>query len=118
MRGQNAALMQQIDVMPTIMDYLGYKKPFFAFGSSVFQPAELKFMAAKLSGIYSWISNGYQLKISGNNVIEAYRFPSDSLGKSNLVKGFDTIPDAKTAKKNWEAFVQTYNNALINNKMH
>jgi phosphoglycerol transferase MdoB-like AlkP superfamily enzyme len=117
-KGQNDNLMQQIDVMPSLLDYLGYNKPFFSFGSSIFQPSEPKFMAAKLSGIYSWINNGYQLKISDDKIIEAYKFPSDTLSKFNLAKGCDTIRDIKTAKKNWEAFVQIYNDALINNKMY
>jgi phosphoglycerol transferase MdoB-like AlkP superfamily enzyme len=118
MKGQNQTLMQQIDILPSILDYLGYGKPFFAFGNSVFQPSAPKFMAAKLSGVYNWISDGYQLKISGNQVLEAYQFPLDSLAKNNLAKGFDTIPAAKIAKRNWEAFVQTYNDALIYDKMH
>jgi len=116
--GRNETLMQQIDVMPSLLDYLGYNKAFFAFGSSVFRPAEPKFMAAKLSGVYNWINNGYQLKISDNKVIEAYKYPSDTLMKTNLAKDFDTLPNAASAKKNWQAFVQIYNDALINNKMY
>lgn len=116
-KGQNTTLMQQLDIMPSLLDYLGYNKPFYSFGNSVFQPSEPKFMAAKLSGVYNWINNGYQLKISEDKIIEAYKFPADTLGKLNLAKASDTSIDIKIAKKNWEAFVQTYNNALINNKM-
>jgi phosphoglycerol transferase MdoB-like AlkP superfamily enzyme len=117
LKGMNTTLMQQIDIQPSILDYLGYKKPFFSFGSSAFATNEPKFMAAKLSGIYNWVNEGYQLKISDNKIIEAYQYPLDSLGKNNLVNSVDTIKEAQKARKNWEAFVQIYNSALINNKM-
>jgi len=117
LKGINTTLMQQIDIQPGILDYLGYKKPFFSFGSSAFSANDPKFMAAKLSGIYHWINNGYELKISDNKIIEAYQYPLDSLDKNNLVKYADTMPEVQKSKRNWEAFVQNYNQALIHNKM-
>jgi len=118
LKGYNPVLTQQIDVMPTVLDYLGYRKPFFAFGNSAFRNDGLKFMAARLSDVYQWINNGYQLRISDGKVLEAYRFPADSLCRENLAKDLDRLPEARTSERNWKAFVQTYNNALINNRMY
>lgn len=117
LKRKDTTLMQQIDILPSLLDYLGYKKPFFSFGSSAFAKKEPKFIISKLSGIYNWINNGYQLKIAEDKIIEAYKYPADTLGQNNLVKCIDTLQDVQKAKKNWEAFIQIYNGALINNKM-
>ncbi|MBK7669695.1 MAG: LTA synthase family protein [Sphingobacteriaceae bacterium] len=34
--GTNGKTVQQIDILPTIMDYLNYDKPYYAFGESMF----------------------------------------------------------------------------------
>ncbi len=35
--GENNVITQHIDIMPSILDYLGYKNSFFSFGESVFK---------------------------------------------------------------------------------
>ena len=37
LRGVNSTITQHIDIMPSVLDYIGYSKPYFAFGESVFQ---------------------------------------------------------------------------------
>lgn len=37
LRGVNNTITQHIDIMPSVLDYIGYSKPYFAFGESVFQ---------------------------------------------------------------------------------
>ncbi|MEJ0056396.1 MAG: LTA synthase family protein [Bacteroidota bacterium] len=37
LQGSTRVISQQIDILPSVLDYLGYEKPFFAFGNSVFR---------------------------------------------------------------------------------
>lgn len=115
LHGYNDRLMQQIDVLPSLMDYLHYPDSFFSFGNSVFRKAAPRFVINRLSRVYNWIDDGCQALILDDSVLEAYRFPTDSLRKENIAgKGFQLNPESK---KLFQSFVQIYNQALVKNAM-
>lgn len=115
LRGYNHQLMQQIDVLPSLMDYLHYPDSIFCFGNSIFRPDAPRFVINRLSRVYNWINDGHQSFILDDSVLEAYAFPVDSLRKHNLSgNGFQLNP---TSKKIFQSFVQIYNQALIKNCM-
>jgi phosphoglycerol transferase MdoB-like AlkP superfamily enzyme len=61
LRGKNNMVAQQIDIVPTVLAYLHYKKPFFAFGENLLDnsvPHEA----------VSFINGNYQHR--GDHVIE------------------------------------------------
>lgn len=118
LKANNNTLIQHIDILPSVMDFLGYRGKFFAFGSSVFQPSEPHFFATKLSEVTEWINDGYLLKILDNKITGVYSFPEDTLEKNNIVVACDTIKNLRAARKKQEAFFQNFNDAVINNKMH
>lgn len=116
LKGENNTLMQQIDIMPSVLDYLHYDKPFFSFGNSVFRKQPARFVINQLSGVFHWINDGTQMVISEDKVQEVYAFPSDTLREINLLKQPNYHLDS-TSFKYWQAFIQVYNNAMIKNKM-
>jgi len=113
---RNNVLMQQMDIMPSILDYLHFDKPFFSFGNSVFRGLKSRFVINQLSGVYHWINAGNQMVITDDKVQEIYAFPSDSLRKHNLLKDRSFKVNLSSLKL-WQAFVQVYNQSLIENKM-
>lgn len=115
--GYNHTLIQQIDVLPSIMDYLHYPDSFFCFGNSVFRKSAPRFVINRLNRVYNWINNGHQSLILDDSVLDAYIFPGDSLREHNLAgtgKHFHLNPVSDTL---FRAFVQLYNQALIKNEM-
>lgn len=102
--------MQQIDIMPTVLDYLNYDKPYYSLGKSSFsnngQPAIYypgpDFYCTQDSFLYVFRNCTF---------IEKYNFKKDSfLAKNVLDKQRD-----KALEKFCTAFIQTYNRDVINN---
>ncbi len=105
---------QHIDILPSIMDYLGYQKSYFAFGESVFDKSKNGFAVNYMDQSYELIQDSfaYNLNLSDNSL---YNFTNDSTLQNNLIhKNPDTVSKMDKLLK---AIVQNYNHSLINNKM-
>ena len=88
-------LMQQTDIMPTLLDYLGIEVPAVCFGTSVFRNPDKGWQIAYGNGYY-------QLETQDGMAV---------LGEEKEeVIGFGDIEMLK-------AIVQQYNQRLINNQL-
>ena len=103
-KGTNENITQQIDVMPTILDIIGYNKPFFCFGKSAIN--EDSWAIRYINNEYLLIHNdGYLLSIG-----EKYNNFSDiDLEKKNSINQ-DKVNLLKAIK-------QKYGYSLLRNKM-
>lgn len=117
LKGSNDILLQQIDILPSVMQYLGYNKPFFSLGNSAFDSTAKRFVINDLSNIYEWIGGGYRLSIGNDTVNEAYNYPADKIGKYNIADSFYTQPDARETIQHWQALVQIYTQSMVENQM-
>ena len=91
---------QQIDIMPTILTYLGYDAPFFAYGRAL-QDNSSKPFVMNYNGNYQLLRNGERLFFDGQTAV-----PS-SEGHTSSAENLDFI----------KAFIQQYNNRLIDGKL-
>jgi phosphoglycerol transferase MdoB-like AlkP superfamily enzyme len=114
----DSIITQQIDIMPSILDYLNYPGSYFAFGNSVFDTinAKKRFAVVFNSDSYSFIDNNYIFQFDGNKAMELYKYTSDSLLKNNIIHIEKQTADKMEIKT--KAIIQTYQQSLINNKMH
>ena len=104
LQGKEEAIVQQIDIMPTALELLGYNKPFFAFGKS---------MSSKKSWAISFLQNQYSF-ITDNGILinkeENYQVFEDwNLTKETEIQENDL--------QKLKAIKQHYNNAMIENKL-
>jgi hypothetical protein len=104
LQGVNKNVVQQIDIMPTVLDLLNYNKGFFAFGKS---------MLTSESWALSYLANKYYF-ISENGFLinkgEDYQLFKDwDLTKKLEVKEEDI--------RKLKAIKQQYNKAMIENKL-
>ena len=101
---------QHIDIIPSVMDFLHYDQPYFAFGKSVFDTASSGYSISYLNGSYQYLSQGYS-------------FVLDSVSKNSFlpvakVQGkLISQPTEESLKQRTEAFIQNFNNAMIENRM-
>lgn len=110
----SSGVIQQIDLMPSILSYLNYNKPFFAFGENVFNPQRLNFSVYYNSG-YRWIENNYLLYFDGKRSKSLFDYKNDKLLEKNLL---DSEPEiAERMERHLKAFIQQYNNRLIRNQL-
>jgi phosphoglycerol transferase MdoB-like AlkP superfamily enzyme len=107
--------VQQTDILPSILDYLGYDKEFIAFGQSIFDPTPPHFAVSYLSGIYQLIQDGYVLKFNGEKDIAFYHIQNDSLLKNNLINRKDTLEQSMNILT--KAIKQQFDDRVMNNKL-
>ena len=106
---------QQIDIMPTVLRYLNYDEPFVAFGQDLSDTKNEHFAVNVLNNVYQLYMGDYLMQYNESDVISLYNFKKDSLLQHNL-KG--TLPEVeKKMLKKIQAFIQEYNNRMINNNL-
>jgi arylsulfatase A-like enzyme len=120
LRGASGSAGQQIDVLPTVLDYLGYQKPFFAFGESVLDPGKPHRAISFVNNIYQLAEGDYVLLFNGRRATAFYK--KGTLEVKKLTDSPEKIISPEEIKifrqmeKTIKAIVQTYNYCLINNR--
>lgn len=115
LKGAHQELTQQLDILPSVLDYLGYDNPFFAFGNSIFQQKNHPFVINQESGNFLWLMNNYLLESAGIRPKKLYDLGKDSMCYQNLLP--QQNPLAQQQLPYLKAFIQAYNTALIHNTM-
>ena len=115
LKGYHDGIAQQIDIMPTVLNYLGYDKPYITFGRDLLHtPVDQTFAVNYTNGVYQYVNGDYLLQFDGEKTIALYAFKTDSLLKNNLV---GTVPEQGQMEQNLKAIVQQYMERMNGNKM-
>lgn len=115
LKGMDSTITQQIDIMPSVLDYLHYSKPYFAFGNSVFDSTAQHFAINYNNSNYQLYEDYYTSGFSGNRITGLYYYKTDSLLENDLSLQKPEI--LKKMENRSKAIIQTYQQSLINNKM-
>jgi len=106
---------QQIDIMPTILSFLGYDEPFFAFGKDLLNDKE-DYTAINYSGnAFQMLWDSWLIQHNGSNTLAMFDRENDPLLKNNLIGKNDTIQYRMERKI--KAFIQQYNNRMVDNRL-
>lgn len=110
----NNRIVQQTDIMPSVLSYLGYNKPYFAFGKNVFTPQQENF-AINYNGGFQLFQDRYLLQLNGTQVAGLFDYQNDRLLEHNLVNEQPAL--VKGLEQKLKAFIQQYHNRLIQNQL-
>jgi Sulfatase len=105
---------QQIDILPTVMDMLGHREPFFAFGSSTLRLERPPAAVSQGSATWLLVDSRVQLRSDGANILW-----HDGVGSSWNPKE-KTVPNAfdmVTAHLLLQASIQQFNTHLLHRDM-
>jgi phosphoglycerol transferase MdoB-like AlkP superfamily enzyme len=120
LKGMDNTVAQQIDIMPTVLDYLGYPKPFFAFGESLLNSTSSHKAVCFVNGIYQLVEGDYVMLFNSKHVISFYNRNNqdENQGIDSPYSLSDTAQQIvfRNMEATIKAIVQTYNNCLINNR--
>ncbi len=116
LKGLDSTITQQIDIMPSVLDFLNYPSSYFAFGTSVFDTSTQHFALIYRSDVFQLIEDNYVLQFDGDKARDLFHYTSDSLLTNDLIIKEPEI-SLKMENKT-KAIIQTYQQSLINNKMH
>ena len=112
--GKINRVSQQADILPSVLDYLGYSGDFISFGSSVFDSAAPHFSICYYNGIYQLIKGNIALEFNGEKTIAAFDMIKDPLMEHPLDMG---DPDVRDAERFLKALIQSYNDRVIHNQL-
>lgn len=96
---------QQIDIMPTLLNYLGYPYPYIAFGKDLFRAGADAQWAMNWDRIPQYIWGDYLLQFDGQKATALYQYVEDPLLKNNLL-GQTSVEEEMTNRI--KAFIQTF----------
>jgi phosphoglycerol transferase MdoB-like AlkP superfamily enzyme len=116
LKGRSEAMVQQIDIMPSVLGYLHYDRPYLAFGRNVFDRTSTGYAFNFYNeNTYQLFRDDFLFQHDGQRPTGLFNFKSDPLLKENLLsKRPDLVGQLEPVTK---AFIQQYNNRLIDNKL-
>lgn len=111
---KNNQLFNQIDIMPTILDYIGYESSYYAFGNSAFT-SKKPFVINYISNTYHYLEDDYMINFVGEETVGLFNYKEDE------ILYYDSLPyyteKAKEMEIRLKKIIQRYNYDLIHNKM-
>ena len=113
--GRSHAIAQQIDIMPTVLSYLGYGKRYVAFGKDLLTTPEDETWAVNYNnGIYQYVQGDYVVQFDGQNVKGVYNIKDDWMLRTNL-KGKTTVEASMVRRL--KGIIQSYMDRIINDNL-
>ena len=107
-------IVQQIDILPTVLGLLGYPKEYLGFGIDVLNtPQEDTWAVNYLNGIYQYVKYDYVLQFDGTQTKAIYSL-SDRLMKTNL-KG--KVEKQTQMEQELKAIIQQYMERMTQNRL-
>jgi arylsulfatase A-like enzyme len=114
LRRIDSTVVQQTDVMPSVLSYLNYSGDIVAFGKNIFDSAQHN-TAAGFMNVFRWTQGNYVLEYNQGRTTGLYDYANDRLLKSDLKEIL--VPKRDSMEKKLKAFIQQYHNRLLEDKM-
>ncbi len=115
LKGMSNKIIQQIDIMPTVLNFLNYDKDYFAFGFDALSPRKDNFAINNNDGVFNFFQGNYLLLHDGTKALALYNIAKTNLSQDNLLNKEQAKADEM--EKLLKAFIQQYNNRMINNQL-
>ena len=110
-RGTSPAVMQQIDIMPTLLNLLGCNQPYIAFGIDILNtPPHDTWAVSYTNGVYQYVQGDSLLLFDGQKAVGLYNLADDPLLKHNRLTPSTTADHLK-------AIIQSYMQRMITNHL-
>ena len=111
--GKHEKNFQQIDILPSVLDYLGISTKTISYGKSYTSNED--FVVYYLDNIYHLIDGNYYLAFDGTKTLGLYNFKEDRLLKKNLL-AIET-EKAQSLENFIKAYIQSFNERMIDNNL-
>ena len=115
LRGIKNRIAQQIDIMPTVLNYLNYDEDYIAFGNNLLDDSGESFAFNTSGSTYHLYMKDHILEMIDNKPIGLFDYKNDIFLEKSLL-GKDSELQLQMEEK-MKAIIQTYNSRLIDNNM-
>ena len=114
--GVDTDLAQQIDIYPTILDMIGYKKPFRSWGRSLLDKKTSEpFVINSTGNLYQFMKGNYICTFDGKGATGFYD-KNDKALQHNLIQ--QRNPAMNALELNCKAFIQDYMDRVVDQKLY
>lgn len=112
--GEREAIAQQTDILPTMMNHLGYDRPYLAFGCDLLSAAPADTWAVNyINGVYQYVKGNRILQFDGIKAIGLYDIDDHRMERNLL--GSDPAEAALT--KELKAIIQQYMDRMLSDRL-
>ncbi len=108
-------IVQQIDIMPSVLGYLNFDEPYVAYGRNIFDESTEPFAFNYSDNVYQLFKGDHLLQFDGTKSIALYRFKTDLRLRNNLLKEESEV--AKELELKIKAMIQQYNNRMVDDNL-
>jgi arylsulfatase A-like enzyme len=110
----DSSVVQQTDIMPSVLSYLNYSGDIVSFGKNIFDSTHTN-TAANFVNSFRWIQDNYVLEFNEGHTTGLYDYSNDRLMKTDLKDKMVSKRDSMELKV--KAFIQQYHNRLLEDRM-
>jgi phosphoglycerol transferase MdoB-like AlkP superfamily enzyme len=115
LKGMKEEIIQQIDIMPTVLGYLNYDKPYVAFGRDAWRETSEPFAFNYRDNVYQLFMGDFLFVFDGKRPVALYNFKTDTMLTDNIL--FKEINVAEKMEQKIKAIIQQYNNRMVENEL-
>lgn len=115
LKGVDHRISQHIDILPTVLSYLGHSGDLYAFGNNMLDSTHKGYAVNFISDVFQLFQDEKLLQFDGTKTIALYNYKTDSLLRENIL-GKEPETELQMERK-LKAVIQTYYDGMINNKL-
>jgi phosphoglycerol transferase MdoB-like AlkP superfamily enzyme len=115
LKGIKKRISQQIDIMPTVLNYLNYDDEYIAFGNNLMDDSYESFAFNTNGSTYNLYMKDHILEMIDTKPVGLYNYKTDLFLENNLL-GKEPVLEKQMEEK-LKAVIQSYNSRLIDNNM-
>ena len=118
LKGVRTDLASQMDIYPTLVDLMGYHRPFRSWGRSLVSnvPSETPRVINSPGNIYQFMQGNYIYLFDGKSFTGIFAVTDKGLTK-NLINGNLTV-EMNKGMMDCKAFIQDYTDRIVNGKLN
>lgn len=113
--GKKEGIAQHIDIMPTVLNYIGVDHPYIAFGKDLLHTSAEETFAVDYNGNFLFTQGDYLLLFNGTDCVGLYNVKDDGQLTHNLMDTETTLKNRMVRKL--KAIIQDYVTRMNENKL-
>jgi len=111
--GRDESLAQQIDIMPSVLGYLNYSKPYVAFGNDLFDPQSQRFVINYFEDSYQFLVGDHAYYFTDNKLTGTFDWKNDPYLHKNLLGS----TNFETEQNLFKAIIEQFNNRMVQDRL-
>jgi len=115
LKGTNSSIIQQTDILPTVLEYLNYDESYNAFGESAFDTLSDKNAYMYSNQIYQILNDSLLLSFDQEETIGVFNYKKDVFLQKDLKEKNNSVNTLLENKL--KAVIQAHHRVMVNNQL-